>query len=139
MNAIDLIKKFEGLRLESYQDIAGVWTIGYGHTDGVRSRDKITKKQADQYLLQDMEGAQYTVSALVKVPLTDNMRAALVSFVYNVGRNAFSRSTLLKKLNAGDYGSASLEFLKWNKAGGKRLKGLLNRRLAEHQLFLSVD
>ena len=135
--AIDLIKKFEGCELKAYLCPAGVPTIGYGHTSGVSLGDKITKKKAEDLLRQDLVDYEYAVTALVKVPLTDNMRASLVSFVYNVGRNAFSRSTLLRKLNAGDYGAASLEFLKWHKAGGKRLKGLILRRLTERELFLT--
>lgn len=139
MNAMDLIKKYEGFKLEAYQCPAGIWTIGYGHTSGVKPGDKITARQAEMYLKVDIVEFEYAISALVSVPLTDKMRAALVSFVFNVGKGAFAKSKLLKKLNAGDYSGAANEFLAWNIANGKRLKGLLRRRVEERYIFLSPD
>ena len=97
------IKQWEGLRLEAYQDSAGVWTIGYGHIDGVKKGDKITKKQAKDFLHKDLSKFEEIVSKSIKVPLNDYQFAALVSFAFNVGEYAFKKSTLVKKLNKGDY------------------------------------
>lgn len=135
--AIELIKRFEGLRLTAYKCPAGVWTIGYGHTSGVREGDRCTGEQAEAWLAADVLESERAVDYLVKVPLTDNQRGALVSLVFNVGGGNFTASTLLKKLNAGDYAGAAAEFRRWNKAGGKVLPGLTTRRQAEAALFLS--
>lgn len=140
--AIKLVKSFEGLSLKPYLCPADVPTIGYGTTrypDGkaVSIWDSpITEKQAEEYLLHDLEDACVAVLELVRVPLTENQFGALVSFVYNLGRGAFNRSTLLRKLNEKDYASAADNFLKWVNAGGKQLPGLVRRREAERALFL---
>lgn len=138
---IALIKRFEGCRLEAYQDSVGVWTIGYGITSAtgfkVYKGQKITQEQADELLLKHLTTYERAVARNVRVPLTDNQFAALVSFTYNLGEGALKSSTLLKKLNKGDYQGASKEFGKWVKAGGKKLKGLVDRREAERQLFLA--
>lgn len=137
MNGIELIKSFEGCKLKAYQDSVGVWTIGYGRTTNVHKGDVITQQQADDYLLIEYKEFESKVKKLVKVPLTDNQLGALVCFAYNVGVGALSKSTLLKKLNVGDYKGAAEQFLVWNKAGGKILNGLVRRRQAEKDLFLS--
>lgn len=132
---INLIKSFEGCRLTSYQDVGGVWTIGYGHTSGVRSGVSITQQQADSLLVQDLQSFSDAVNSLVKVSLNQYQFDALVSFVYNVGKGAFASSTLLQKLNNGDYAGASNEFSLWVHVGTQVIQGLVNRRKAEQTLF----
>jgi lysozyme len=131
----ELIKAFEGLRLEAYKCAAGVWTIGYGHTRGVNQGQKITQQQADDYLIEDLEIFENGVSRLVTVSLNQDQFDALVSFAFNLGIGALSKSTLLKKLNAGKYEEVGDEFLKWVMAGGKRRLGLVRRRKQEKNLF----
>ena len=139
---IALIKEFEGCKLTAYQDSIGVWTIGYGWTqpvDGKTIRGGMTIKQetAERLLKTGLVSYESDVSRLVKVGLTQEQFDALVSFTYNLGSRSLSTSTLLRKLNAGDYTGAAAEFMSWNKAGGKALKGLTRRREAERALFLS--
>ena len=135
---LDIIKKSEGLRLEAYLPTPNdIPTIGYGHTKGVRMGQRISLAQAEQFLLEDVDWAEDAVNSLVKVRLSQNQFDALVSFVFNIGAGAFSKSTLLKCLNAGDYGSAANQLLRWNKQAGKELKGLTKRRQEERALFLS--
>lgn len=139
---IALIKQFEGCKLTAYQDSVGVCTIGYGWTqpvDGKPIRVGMTIKQetAERLLKTGLVSYESDVSRLVKVGLTQGQFDALVSFTYNLGARALSTSTLLRKLNAGDYAGAADEFLRWNKAGGKVLNGLTRRREAERALFLS--
>ena len=139
-NGLNLIKQFEGLRLNAYDDGVGVWTIGYGtikYPNGVRVKrgDKITQAQADQYIANDVATFERAVNMLVNVPLNQNQFDALVSFTYNLGATNLSASTLLKKLNSKDYEGAAAEFPKWNKAGGKVMTGLVRRRKAEMELF----
>lgn len=136
---IDLIAEFEGCRLNAYRCPAGVPTIGYGHTRGVKMGDRLKSVvAAKQLLLEDLENEYIPgVLACVKVPLTQNQLDALVSLAYNIGVGALSKSTLIRKLNAEDYQGASAEFLKWNRAAGQVLPGLSRRRRAEKQLFQS--
>lgn len=139
---IALIKQFEGCKLTAYQDSVGVWTIGYGWTqpvDGKPIRAGVTIKQetAERLLKTGLVSYESDVSRMVKVGLTQGQFDALVSFTYNLGARSLSTSTLLRKLNAGDYAGAADEFLRWNKAGGKVLNGLTRRREAERALFLS--
>jgi GH24 family phage-related lysozyme (muramidase) len=132
---LDLIKTAEGLRLDAYSDIAGVPTIGYGHTGDVELGDTITSEQAAQLLADDTGWAEQAVSDNVNVPLTQDQFDALTSFTYNVGEGAFENSTLLDKLNAGDYEGAQAEFGRWIHADGKSADGLVNRRQDEAALF----
>lgn len=139
---ISLIKEFEGCKLTAYQDSVGVWTIGYGWTqpvDGkpIRAGMKIKQETAERLLKTGLVSYESDVSRLVKVGLTQGQFDALVSFTYNLGARSLSTSTLLRKLNVGDYAGAADEFLRWNKAGGKVLNGLTRRREAERALFLS--
>lgn len=132
------IMQWEGKRLVAYQDVAGIWTIGYGHTTAagiprVREGMRISDKEAEDILKTDLRKFEDRVSRLVKVPLTDNQFAVLVSFDFNTG--ALHKSTLLKKLNAGDYDAVPAELMKWVNAGGKRVQGLVNRRAAEAGLW----
>lgn len=139
---LELVKVFEGLRLEAYQDSVGIWTIGYGTTSDivpVRPGMVITEAQAEQFLRQGLVGFEEDVARLIKVPLTSDQFSALVVFTYNVGPGALSESTLRRKLNDRDYAGAAEEFLRWNKAGGQELAGLTRRRQAERALFLSQN
>lgn len=136
---LDLVKHFEGLYLKAYKDPVGIWTIFYGHT-GLQHRDGTvypgrtgTRAEADQLLRYDMGQFEARVSSLVKVPLEDNQFAALVSFDFNTG--GLHRSTLLRKLNDGDYSGAADQFRAWNRAGGRVLAGLTRRRTAEAAMF----
>lgn len=133
---IELIKKFEGIRYVAYDDGVGVWTIGVGHTKGVVKGDKIDDRQVDEYLREDLESAEYAVNSLAKVDLEQHQFDALVSLVFNIGSGAFSKSTLLKMLNKGQYQVAADQFPRWNMGGGKVMAGLVKRRSAERMLFL---
>ena len=136
MTGLDLIKQYEGLRLEAYLCPAGVPTIGYGHTKGVKIGQKITEDQADKLLADDFLEAESEAAKLITVPLTVNQLDALASFVFNLGASKLLGSTLRRKLNTGDYKGAAEEFDKWVFAGGKKLNGLIARRAAESKLFL---
>lgn len=136
---IALIQQFEGLRLAAYRDSAGVPTIGYGSTKGVRMGDEITEAQALELLVADIEHHADGVRRLVNVPLNQNMFDALVSFTFNLGVGALASSTLLKRLNAGDYQGAADELPRWVHAGGEKLRGLERRRQAERALFLEPE
>ncbi|WP_434525611.1 lysozyme [Photorhabdus asymbiotica] len=131
----ELIKHFEGLRLHAYQCSANVWTIGYGHTAGVRLGDVINAEEADIFLHRDVADAERTVNNAVSVSINQHQFDALVSFVFNLGAGNFRSSVLLKKLNAGDYAGAAGELLRWVNAGGQKLAGLVRRREAEKMLF----
>ena len=136
-NGIELIKEFEGLKLESYKCPAGIWTIGYGHTGkNIIKGMKITKKEAEDYLCNDLKIHSKYIKRLVKVEINQNQTDALISLEYNIGYNAFKNSTLLKLLNQGKYLEASKEFDKWVYSNNKKLKGLLLRRKKEKELFL---
>ena len=139
---VDLICEFEGKRLAAYDDGVGVWTIGFGtikYPDGnrVKKGDACTLEQAKEYMRHDLIEFEHTVNSSVKVPLNQNQFDALVSLAYNIGSNAFKSSTLVKKLNTGDYQGAADQFNVWVNAGGKRMQGLVNRRDREKLLFLS--
>jgi Phage-related lysozyme (muraminidase) len=133
---LNLIKHFEGLRLQAYQCSAGVWTVGYGHTSGVHPGDIIDEVQAGIFLRNDIAASESTVMRFVTVALSQHQFDALVSFVFNLGSGNFATSTLLRKLNAGDYAVAAEEFPRWVHAGGKPLMGLVRRREAERNLFM---
>lgn len=135
--AIALVKASEGMRLQAYQDGRGVWTIGWGHTDGVHEGMRITEQQAEEFLAADLAAAGRWVSILVKVPLTQNEFDALTDFVFNEGPEHLRVSTLLRLLNAGQKQAAAAQFKYWNLAGGKVEPGLVTRRAAETSLFLS--
>ena len=131
---LDLITRYEELRLNRYTDSAGVPTIGYGHT-GDDLPESITVDQAEAYLRADLADACRAVENYVTVPINDNQYAALVSLVFNIGSGAFQGSTLLRHLNAEEYELASEQFEMWRMAGGERSEGLVRRRAAEQQLF----
>ncbi len=131
----ELTESFEGCQLSAYQDVKGVWTIGYGHTNGVMPGDTCTQQDAEDWLQQDIQWAAHAVAAEVNVELTQGEFDALVDFVFNVGSGNFRTSTLLKMLNAGDYAGAAHQLEQWDMSGGKHVAGLLRRRLAEEKEF----
>src|SRR5690606_15582818 len=140
-SGIDLIRNFESLRLNAYDDGVGVWTIGYGTTKypgGVRVKkgDVCTLDQAKAYMQHDLKKFEQTVNSTVKVPVNQNQFDALVSLAYNIGPTAFEESTLVKRLNEKNYKAAAEQFDLWVNARGKRLQGLVNRRAIEKELFL---
>jgi lysozyme len=132
---IAFIKQWEGCRLDAYQCSAGKWTIGYGHTKTAQPGMKITQGDAERLLVEDLRIYEAALANAVDVTLTDNQFAALVSWTYNIGVGAMRRSTLIKKLNAGDYAAVPLELAKWNKVKGRVVSGLSNRRAAEAGLW----
>lgn len=133
---LDFIKRAEGMRLDAYQCSAGVWTIGVGHTKGVKKGDKITEAQALEWLIDDVIPCEIAVNELVKVPISQGAYDALVSLIFNIGRGAFASSTLIKLLNRGDYTGAAGQFERWCRAGGAVIPGLMKRRHAEAAMFL---
>lgn len=145
--ALDLICRFEGFVDHWYPDPAHGWkvpTVAYGHTDAAgepkyaaTKSKKFTKAEGRVILLRDLERYADAVRSAVKVTLNDNQFGALVSFTYNLGAANLRKSTLVKKLNAGDYAGAAKEFARWDRAGGKVLPGLTKRRAAEAALFLA--
>ncbi len=140
-SGVALLKRFEGLELEAYQDIAGIWTIGYGHTGpDVQPGMKISEREAEELLKRDLKPREEAVARLVSVSLNQNEFDALVSFVYNVGIEAFKGSTARRRLNAKDRVGAAEALTWWNKAtvGGvlRVVTGLTRRRAAERALFL---
>ena len=139
---VDLICGFEGKRLVAYDDGVGVWTIGFGTTiypNGIKVKkgDTCTEAQAKSYMAHDLKKFEQAVNGAVTIPLNQNQFDVLVSLAYNIGTNAFKNSTLVKKLNADDFNGAANQFDVWNKAGGKVMQGLVNRRAKEKSLFLS--
>jgi len=134
--ALPIVSYYEGMNLMAYIDPVGIPTICYGHTDGVKLGQTRSKAECERLLNEELGEAIRAVDRLVKVPMPDTRRAALGSFVYNAGAGAFARSTMLKKLNAGDIMDGCKELLKWVYAGGKKLKGLERRRTAEAKLCL---
>lgn len=138
---LKLIQEFEGFKTNAYDDGVGVWTIGYGtirYPNGtkVEKGDVCTKEQAEIYMQNDLTSFEKTINDTVKVKISQNQYDSLLSLCYNIGSGAFSKSTLLKKLNSNDFVGASDQFLVWNKAGGKVMQGLSNRREKERALFL---
>ena len=140
-NGAHLTESFEGLRLTAYADPGtggAPWTIGYGHTGlDVHPGLTITQEQAEELLMQDIKKAAAAVNAKVTGDITQEEFDALVDFVFNVGAGNFAASTLLKKVNSGDIHGAAAEFEKWDMAAGKHMAGLLRRRHAEAEEFLS--
>jgi lysozyme len=138
-DGLELIKSFEGLYLDAYLDPVDIWTIGYGHTEGVYEGMTITEAQAEDLLREDLAEFEAAVSEAVQVDLNENQFSALVSFTFNLGPENIFDSTLLKLLNQGDFQGAADQFLIWNKAGSQELEGLTRRRKAERALFLGED
>ena len=137
--AAGFVASWEGFVPEAYKCPAGVLTIGFGHTKGVKPGDSVTYEKAWTMLTQDLADFQRQAAPLVTALVTPNQFVALMSFIYNLGIGNFKSSTLLKKLNAGDEVGAAVEFRRWVNAGGVRLEGLVKRRSAEAVLFLKSD
>lgn len=137
-NGIELIKQYEGLRLEAYRCPAGVWTIGYGHTKGVKEGQRVSREEAERMLREDLQYYENMVGMLVTVPLTGDQVGAMVSLAYNIGVNALRGSTVLRKINGGA-GEAEVRkaWMMWTKAGGKELPGLAKRREAELAVYFN--
>lgn len=136
---IALIKEFEGLRLKAYKCPGGVWTIGYGHTAGVKHGMVISERQAEEYLKADLIAFEKYLNGL-GLAINQNQFDALISFIYNVGTGNFSRSTLLRKVRANPQDNSIMdEFLRWVNSKGRVLPGLQRRRLAEMKLYFSND
>ena len=136
---IDLIKKWEGMETEAYQDSVGVWTIGYGHTKTAKEGMRITPDQAELLLKDELAEYEGYINRYVTVDLRQCEFDALVSWVYNLGPSNLQSSTMLKVLNAGKYNEVPYQMKRWNRAGGKVLKGLTRRRADEARLFEDND
>ena len=136
---VDIIKHFEGLYLEPYYCVAGKLTVGYGNLSHAVEGITITEEQAEQYLREDIKWCEDTINTKVSVPLEQWEFDALVAFVFNVGSGAFSKSTLLKKLNSGDKDGVAKEFKRWNKVNKKAVAGLTRRRKSESHLFATGE
>ncbi|MBN5207785.1 lysozyme [Serratia marcescens] len=136
----DFIKGFEELRLKAYPDPGTggkPWTIGWGHTKGVKPGDCITQEQAEEFFSEDLAVFELTVNSAIKRTMTQNQFDAMVSLAFNIGGPAFAGSTLVKKFNVGDLQAAADEFPKWRNSAGKVMSGLVKRRAAEREMFLS--
>jgi lysozyme len=141
--ALNTIQQFEGLKLKAYKDSVGIWTIGFGNIFNldtgkpIKEGDEITQETADRWLKIEVDQLQDKMRKVITVPLNDNQWTALTSLAYNIGFGAFKRSTLLRLLNAGaTKQEVANQILRWNKAGGKEIQGLTNRRKAEYNLYL---
>lgn len=141
--ALNTIQNFEGLKLKAYKDSVGIWTIGFGNIFNldtgkpIKEGDEITQETAERWLKIEVDNLQAKMRKVITVTLTDNQWTALTSLAYNIGFGAFKRSTLLRLLNAGaSKEEVAKQFLRWNRAGGKEIKGLTNRRQAEYNLFI---
>lgn len=134
---LDLIKKWEGCKLTAYLCPAKIWTIGFGSTGShVKPNMTITQDQADELLRSDLRRFEDGVASAIN-EATDNQFGAMVALAFNIGLRGFMQSTVLRKHNAGDHMGAAAAFGLWNKAGGKVLRGLVNRRADEAKLYTS--
>ena len=136
--ASDFIKKWEGRELKAYRCSAGVWTIGFGHTEDVEEGDTITSSEAELLLIEDLRERANALAPFVNAPVTEGQYIALLSLAFNVGVGAVKKSSLLRYLNLGHIEEAANEFLRLVYAGGKVNKGLQNRRESERRLFLEA-
>ena len=141
--ALNTIQQFEGLKLKAYKDSVGIWTVGFGNIfnldtgNPIKEGDEISLETAERWLKIEVDNLQAKMRKVITVPLNDNQWTALTSLAYNIGFGAFKRSTLLRLLNAGaSKEEVAKQFLRWNKAGGKEIKGLTNRRQTESNLYL---
>lgn len=136
--ATDLIRQFEGCRLHAYRCPAGVWTIGYGETAGIKEGDTWTQQRAESMLR--LRVGQFMLAILKRCPELHNepasRLAACVSLAYNIGIGAFSASSVCRKTRRRDYTGAAESFMLWNKAGGRPLRGLTRRRATERLAYL---
>lgn len=135
-DVLALIMEFEGCRLKAYKCPAGVNTIGWGHTKGVKMGDVITQKEADEMLAEDAKVYYNDMKRLVTVTLTNGMAAALTSLCYNIGAGNCQKSSLFRELNKKNYTAAANKFGDYVYANGKRLAGLVRRRAKEKEMFV---
>lgn len=135
-SGLQIIKESEGLRLEAY-NLGGQWLIGYGHSRTARAGMTITEAEAERLLREDVRASEDAVRSMVEVPVNRNQFSAMVSLAYNLGSGGFSRTTVLERINRGDYQGAADGFLNHNKAGGKVIEHLTHRREKERELFLT--
>ena len=134
-DGVELIRHFEGCRFDAYLCPAGVWTIGYGHTADVKEGDRVDQEAAEAFLIEDLEKFEQSVTRLVEVPLTQQQFDALVSWTFNLGAGNLAESTLLRKLNNYQYVEVPEQMMRWVRAGGQVLDGLVKRRAAEAAMF----
>lgn len=130
------VSYYEGVSNKAYIDPVGIWTICYGETKGVSKGDYKTDEECLDSLAEELTEHHKKMVMYIKTPISEKEEAAYLSFTYNVGVGAFSKSTLLKKLNSGGRVGACNQLLRWDKAGGKKLKGLTLRRESENKLCL---
>jgi len=136
----ELIISFESIRLEAYQDSVGIWTIGIGSTSPpVKEGDRLTRQQVFERFENDLKRFEAGVARLVKVDLEQHQFDALVSFAFNCGLGNLEKSTLLKRVNSRDFDKVPAEFMKWTRANGREMKGLVRRRRAETAMWRNVD
>ena len=138
-NGLELIKKFEGCETTAYQDSVGVWTIGFGHTKGVKEGQTCSIEDAESMLADEMDEYEGYINNMVKVELQQHEFDALVAWVYNLGPTNLGESTMLKVLNGGQFDRVPDEMNRWTRAGGKILEGLVRRRQAESLMFQDLD
>jgi lysozyme len=136
---VSLLKKFEGCKLRTYLDAVDVPTIAYGRTKDVKIGDICTQQQAEDWLEEELVEYEGYVEKAVTVPLEQNQFDALVSWTYNLGPSNLTRSSMLRVLNASDYDNVPEQIMRWNKAGGRVLAGLVRRREAEAEMFKGND
>lgn len=132
--ATPIVSQWEGLRTQAYQDIVGVWTVCFGETKGVKPGDSYTKAECEAMLDEELREYAVALGKCLKAPLPEGAAVAFLSWSYNVGSGAACRSTAVRKANAGDLFGACDELLRWNRAGGRVVQGLVNRRKHEHQI-----
>lgn len=133
---VALVGGFEGLRTKAYRDPVGIPTVCFGETKGVKMGDQYTKAQCETMLIERLEEFRAGVDKCLKVPMPDERKAAVVSLAYNIGTGAFCKSTVARKLNAGDVQGGCDAFMMWTKAKGITLPGLVTRRKVERDLCL---
>ncbi|WP_417839838.1 lysozyme [Tritonibacter scottomollicae] len=137
-SAVTFIGDWEGLRTTAYRDIVGVWTVCYGETKGVHPRDRYSEAECDAMLAREIIAYEAALDRCLKPEVPVGMKIALVSWTYNVGPGAACRSTLVRKANAGDLAGACNELPRWNRAGGRVIRGLTNRRMSERAMCLKA-
>lgn len=134
-----VVAPWEGKENHAYRDMVGIPTVCYGFTHGVKMGDYYTDEQCDKQLVEELTKFNTQMKKNVRVPLSENEEVAYTSFVWNVGIGAWNSSTALKLLNAGDRKGACTQLLRWNKAGGRVVQGLVNRRQAEYKICMGND
>lgn len=135
MSAVAIVKSFEGCRLVAYRDVRGIWTIGWGHTEGVHEGQTCTQSQADAWLYTDLQNASYELLQVSPGPYAPGAQDALTSFVFNLGIGNYRSSTLRRYVDNQEWGAAKTELLKWDHSGGQVVAGLERRRQAEAALI----